>query len=104
MLPSFAREAVLAQEAVRFDRAHFASFNDSSLDVEVVYYVLSPDYAKYMDTQQAINLILLRRLREENVEFAFPTRTVHVEGWLGAPNASPAADAPNGTATTAEAR
>ncbi|MGI8842224.1 MAG: mechanosensitive ion channel family protein [Gemmatimonadaceae bacterium] len=104
MLPNIAREAVLAQEAVRFDRAHFASFNDSSLDVEVVYYVLSPDYAKYMDTQQAINLILLRRLREENVEFAFPTRTVHVEGWLGAPNASPAADAPNGTATPAEAR
>jgi small-conductance mechanosensitive channel len=104
MLPSIAREAVLAQEAVRFDRAHFASFNDSSLDVEVVYYVLSPDYGKYMDTQQAINLVLLRRLREENVEFAFPTRTVHVEGWLDSPRASPMGDPPPGPAATANAQ
>jgi small-conductance mechanosensitive channel len=104
MLPEIAREAVLAQEAVRFDRAHFASFSESSLDVEVVYYVLSPDYGKYMDTQQAINLVLLRRLREENVEFAFPTRTVHVEGWLDSPRASPMGDPPPGPAATANAQ
>jgi small-conductance mechanosensitive channel len=82
-LPQIAREAVLAQEGVRFDRAHFAGFGDSSLDIEVVYYVLSPDYARYMDVQQAINMHLLRTLNAEGVEFAFPTRTLHVQGWLG---------------------
>ena len=82
-LPQIAREAVLEQEGVRFDRAHFASFSDSSLDVEVVYFVLSPEYGRYMDIQQRINLNLLRRVQEAGADFAFPTRTLHVEGRLG---------------------
>lgn len=94
LLPRMAREAVLAEDAVRFDRAHFAGFGDSSLDVEVVYFVLSPEYGKYMDIQQSINFTLLRRCREENIEFAFPTRTVHMEGWLGTPREPPKADLP----------
>jgi small-conductance mechanosensitive channel len=54
-----------------------------------VYYVLSPDYAVFMDIQQAINLTLFRRLREEGMGFAFPTRTLHVEGRLDAPQIAP---------------
>ena len=81
-LPRIAREAVLAQDKVRFGRSHFASLGDSALEVEVVYHVLSPDYDVYMDIQQAINLALFKRLAEEGVGFAFPTRTLHVEGRL----------------------
>jgi hypothetical protein len=40
---------------VRFDRAHIASIGESVYNVEVVYWVLDPDYAVYMDTQQAIS-------------------------------------------------
>ncbi|MDT0632570.1 mechanosensitive ion channel family protein [Rubrivirga litoralis] len=72
---------------VRFDRAHFRGFGASSLDFEVVYYVLVPDYARYMDAQQAINLGLLRAFGAHGVEFAFPTRTLHV-----ASDARPARD------------
>ncbi len=36
-----------------------------------------------MDTQEAINLALVRRFRERGIEFAFPTRTVHVVGGDG---------------------
>jgi small-conductance mechanosensitive channel len=32
-----------------------------------------------MDIQQAINLALLRRFREYGIEFAYPTRTLHVK-------------------------
>ena len=81
-LPQIAREAVQAQEKVRFDRAHFAAFGDSALEIEVVYYVLSPDYTTYMNIQQAINFLLFQRLQEEGVGFAFPTRTLHIEGRL----------------------
>ena len=51
----------------------------SSLDFEVVYYVLNPDYARYMDIQQAINLTLMERLDGEGINFAFPTQTLHIE-------------------------
>ncbi|WP_372719489.1 mechanosensitive ion channel family protein [Immundisolibacter sp.] len=78
-IAAMVREIVEAQSGARFDRAHFKGFGDSSLDFEVVYYVLDPDYGRYMDIQQAINLELLRRFAALGVGFAFPTRTLHIE-------------------------
>lgn len=77
------REIIQAQENTRFDRAHFSTFGDSALNFEVVYYVLNSDYNVYMDIQQEINLELMRKLVEAQVEFAFPTRTVYLEGGAG---------------------
>lgn len=75
-IPAIVRKIVEASEQLRFDRAHFKAFGESSLDFEVVYYVLEPDYQTYMDQQQRINLALMRELQVLGVEFAFPTRTV----------------------------
>jgi small-conductance mechanosensitive channel len=78
-IPEWVREIVEGIDGTRFDRAHFKGFGDSSLDFEVVYFVLDSDYNRYMDIQQAINLALVRRCAAEGVEFAFPTRTLHVQ-------------------------
>lgn len=79
-LPGMLERIVSAQNPVKFDRSHVSTFNDSAVRVETVYYVLDADYKKYMDVQQAINLEILSRFAAERVRFAFPTRTVHVEG------------------------
>ncbi len=79
-IPTIIREAVEAQPETRFDRAHFKGFGDSSLNFETVYFMLVPDYNTYMDRQQAINLHLYERFEDEGIEFAFPTRTVYVQG------------------------
>jgi small-conductance mechanosensitive channel len=84
-IPGMLRELIEAQEAVRFDRSHFASLAESALRFEAVYYKLTPDYALHMDTQQAILLGLVARFRAEGIEFAFPTRTVVVSGGEGKP-------------------
>lgn len=78
-IPAVVREAIESQDKTRFDRAHFASYGDSSLDFEVVYYVLDPDYNVYMDIQQAINLFLFKQFAEEHIDFAYPTRTLYVQ-------------------------
>ncbi|HET8654147.1 MAG TPA: mechanosensitive ion channel family protein [Longimicrobiaceae bacterium] len=78
-IPETVREIIQALPDTRFDRAHFKSFGASSLDFEVVYYVLKPDFNLYMDRQQAINLAMLDRFTERGIEFAFPTRTVFVQ-------------------------
>ncbi len=78
-IPAQVREIIGQQPLARFDRCHFKGFGDSSLDFETVYYVRDPDYAKYMDTQQAINLALLRRFVADGVDFAYPTRTLFIE-------------------------
>lgn len=78
-IPGMVKDTIEAQDKTRFDRAHFKSFGDSSLDFEAVYYVLSPDYNLYMDTQQAINLTLMRLFEKDGIEFAYPTRTIFIE-------------------------
>lgn len=75
-IPGMIRSIIEAQQEVRFDRAHFQKYGDSSLDFEVVYYVKGPDYNLYMDIQQAINLAMFRQFTIEKIEFAYPTRTV----------------------------
>lgn len=77
-IPAMIRQTIEALQQVRFDRAHFKSYGDSYLDFEVVYWVLDSDFNKYMDVQQEINLELFRKFEEEGIEFAYPTRTIHV--------------------------
>jgi len=79
-IPAMVRELIGQQAGTRFDRAHFKAYGDSSLDFEVVYYVLDPDYNVYMDTQQAINFALFHRFEAEGIEFAYPTRTLYIHG------------------------
>ncbi|WP_455382981.1 mechanosensitive ion channel family protein [Salinispira pacifica] len=79
-IPDIIRSAIESEENTQFDRAHFSKYGDSSLDFEVVYYVLSADYNQYMDIQQRVNLDIYEKFEELGVEFAFPTRTVVVAG------------------------
>lgn len=81
-IPGLIREIIEAQEKVRFDRAHCQKFGDSSIDFEAVFWVLDPDYNLYMDIQQAINFQIKRRFAEAGIDFAYPTRTIVVEGPL----------------------
>ena len=62
-----------------FDRAHFFSYGDFSLIFEVVYYVLSSDYNKYMDIQQEINFLIKEEFEKQGIEFAYPTQTLYVQ-------------------------
>lgn len=92
-IPGMIREIVTAQSPVRFDRSHFSAYTDWALRFETVYYVLDPDYGRYMDIQQNIYLALLRRFEAERIEFAFPTQTIQVQSpspALGAAGALPA--------------
>jgi len=77
-IPGILKRLVESNDTLRFDRAHFQGFGDSSLDYEVVYIVKEPGYNTYMDAQQTLNLQLMRELAALGVDFAFPTRTVYL--------------------------
>ncbi|MBK1631283.1 hypothetical protein CKO31_11140 [Thiohalocapsa halophila] len=79
-IPQMIRKAIERQPRTRFDRAHFARLGESSLEFDVVYYVLTPDYGVYMDIQQAVNRELHRRFQESGIAFAYPTQAVIVHG------------------------
>jgi small-conductance mechanosensitive channel len=69
---------------VRFGRSHLSALTDSALRYETEYFVLDPDYGKFMDIQQAIYVAVLARFRAEAITFAHPTRVIRHEGVTGA--------------------
>jgi small-conductance mechanosensitive channel len=77
-IPDMMREIIEALPKVRFARAHFIRLSGFSFEYEVVYYVLDPDYDLYMDTQQTINLSIVRRFAAQGIEIPYPTQTVRL--------------------------
>ena len=79
-IPGIVKGIIEAQPGTRFGRAHFKGFGDGSFNFEIGYTMVTPDFGKYMDTQQAINLALVRTLGERGIGFSFPSRMLVVEG------------------------
>ena len=77
-IPSIVATIMAKVENADLDRVHFKEFADSSLNYEIVFYALTGDFGKYMDSRQAINLGLIEAFGKEGIEFAFPTQTVHL--------------------------
>lgn len=75
-IPQIVEEIITQIPEATFDRAHFASYADFSLNFEVVYYANNSDYKKYMDIQQQINFQLKETFEKQKIEFAYPTQTV----------------------------
>ena len=84
-MPDVVRALVEKDGSLRFDRAHFSGLGESSLDFEVVYYILDADYNKHMDAQQRLLLDLVSEVRRRGLDFAYPTRTLFIEGGEKAP-------------------
>ena len=62
----------------QLERVHFKEFGPYSLNFEIVYYMKTRDYIKYMDTQQAINFAIKEAFEKEGIEMAFPTQTIYL--------------------------
>ena len=56
----------------------FETFAAASLDVRLVYFLESLDYGTFLREQHRMNLDVLRVAAELEVEFAFPTQTIHM--------------------------
>jgi small-conductance mechanosensitive channel len=97
-IPQILKQAVLTQEeTATFERSHFSGLGEWSFDFETVYWIKSPDYFVFMDTQQAIYLRVVGALAERGIELAIPMRL------MMPPAALPAAwqdKAPQGTIRT----
>lgn len=81
-------------EAGRFDleelppRVMFNEFNDSSLNLRAYYWYQIEDvrdsgWFDYLEHCQDVNLAIMRDFDEAGIEFAYPTRTIFMEGGTG---------------------
>jgi small-conductance mechanosensitive channel len=70
------REVLQKTPQVRLVRANFKGPGDASLDFEYAYYVTDPDYGRYMEVNEAVQLALLETFALEGIELALPTRVM----------------------------
>lgn len=78
-IPEMIKRIIEDQADLKFDRAHFSSFGNSSLNFEIVYLVSSADYNLFMDKQQSINLAIFEEFEKEKIEFAYPTQKIYID-------------------------
>lgn len=71
-IQSLIKNIILAQEDIQLDRVHLAEYAATGINFEAVYYMLSADYNKYMDTQEAILLAIHEAFIKKGVKFAAP--------------------------------
>ena len=76
-IPKIVAKIIKETDLAELDRVHFREFGDFSLDFEVVYYIATGDYTKYMDIQQQINYGILEEFEKENIEMAYPTQKIY---------------------------
>jgi len=77
-IPEYMQEIIDNTENTRFDRCHFNSYGDFSLNFETVYYMETPDYTAYMDAQQKINFAIKEYFEAQGIEMAYPTEVLYV--------------------------
>ena len=83
MIPAMLEEVIANHAQVSFERAHFTSIGASVLEFEAVYWLEEPSYRLFLDTQQSINLGILKRFEHEGITLAYPTQTVFLEREAG---------------------
>jgi len=77
-VPDIIRSIIKKHKQTTFDRAHFKSFGEFSINYEIVYYVESADYLVYMDTHHAVCLEIIEQFRDQEIRFALPTQTLFI--------------------------
>jgi small-conductance mechanosensitive channel len=75
-IPDMVWKIIEKNKLNKVDRIHFKEFGDFSLNFEVIYFINSKDYAKYMDVQQEINFAIKEAFEKEGIEMAYPTQTI----------------------------
>jgi len=59
-------------------RVYFNEFNDTSLNIIMIYWFFPADYWVYMAFTEKVNLKIMRAFEKEGIEFAFPTSTTYL--------------------------
>ena len=68
------------QEGEMLPRVYFNEFNDSALNLFVIYWYHPADWWNYCAFSQRVNMEIFRQFNDAGIEFAFPSQTVYLAG------------------------
>jgi MscS family membrane protein len=64
----------------RIENDHYIFFTDfgaHSLDIMLYFFAKTTVWREYLDIRQEVNLIIMRELKKEGLDIAFPTQTIN---------------------------
>ncbi len=75
------RQLLMDDESIDNDNIYvnFTGFGDSSLDIDMKYFILTTDYNIWLNKREALNLNIMRTVYDLELDFAFPSTTVYLE-------------------------
>ncbi|MBN2687744.1 MAG: mechanosensitive ion channel family protein [Deltaproteobacteria bacterium] len=59
-------------------KVYFSDFNDTSLNILMVYWFKKNDYWSSIEFNETVNFQIMRAFEKEGIEFAFPTTTTYL--------------------------
>lgn len=78
-IPGIIEEIINSVDNTNFDRAFLNSLSKFTYDFDVVYFVQSRSYTKYLETHEQVTMKIIEVFKEHNIEIPYPTQTLHVE-------------------------
>jgi small-conductance mechanosensitive channel len=66
-------------DKVKLERVHFKGFGDSSLNFEISFSSQETSFKEFMDILENLNFKIFERFNAEEIDFAYPTQTIHLE-------------------------
>jgi MscS family membrane protein len=63
-----------------FSLVKFDNFEDSSLSIFLYYFSQSTEWSVYLQVRQEVNMQIMQLLESLGLEFAFPSRSLYIEG------------------------
>ncbi len=72
------REVMDQHAGTETSRAHFKSYGESALILDVAHWCKYLDYSEYLSCMEEINFEIKRRFEDEDIEMAYPTQTVYL--------------------------
>jgi small-conductance mechanosensitive channel len=77
-IPMWIREIISREPLLQFDRCNLVRFGASSLDFEIIMFILDADYNKYADLQHEMLIQIYQKFQQEGVQIPFPVTTVYL--------------------------
>lgn len=78
-IPKLIEKILKSTEKASLDRVHFKQFGNFGLEFEIVYFINTGDYKKYMDIQQQINYGIFEEFEKEKINMPYPTQKVLID-------------------------
>lgn len=73
-IPEIIKKIIEKHELAEFEMVHFTEFGTFGLNFQIVYYIKTGDYNKYLDIQQDINFAIKVTFEKEGIEMGYQTK------------------------------